>query len=57
MFEKLKNQMQECLSMDPESGYAQADEILIDLALNTKLTKKERQQIIDIYRKVDKWFS
>lgn len=49
--------MQECLSMDPESGYAQADEILIDLALNTKLTKKERQQIIDIYRKVDKWFS
>jgi hypothetical protein len=45
------------MEMDQEERHMHADSVLIQLALNTYLSKEQRRSIVDVYLNIDKWFS
>jgi len=58
VFEELKKDMSDCLlNEDTETAHMAADALLIDIALNTKFTKAQRTELVDIYYEVNKWYA
>ena len=57
-YEQLKNELQECIdSTDTEGAHGDADDILVAIALHTKLTKAQRIELVDMYEAVNKWYA
>lgn len=55
MFELYKSQLEECINnTDLICGYMDANEVLINIALNCHLLLNEREILIDLYNKIEK---
>lgn len=57
-FETLLSELKEIVRLDDrESAHEMGDAILEKIALNTGLTKNEREQLISVYRQILKWYA
>lgn len=58
MFQDYKDRLKECVSNgDTESAHGTADGILCEIALDTELTKEQREELVALYVEVDKWYA
>lgn len=44
-------------NFDTEYAHQKADEILVEVALHTGLSKQERKKLVALYNKVKKWYA
>jgi tRNA C32,U32 (ribose-2'-O)-methylase TrmJ len=59
-FETLLKDMEVCVQTskgDKEIGHKMADDVLVETALNPKMTRRQRKQIILLYNQVEKWYA
>jgi hypothetical protein len=57
-FEELKAYLQECIdNYDTEMAHGDADDALCTIALNTEFTKEQREELVELYADVKKWFA
>lgn len=40
-----------------EDGHYEADELLIKIAINTEFTKEQREELVSIYKDIEKWYA
>jgi hypothetical protein len=57
-FEEIKKRLKtECFTKSSETNHQNADDILREIALDTSLTREQREKLVEIYDRVGKWFA
>jgi hypothetical protein len=57
-YEDLKIGLQECVNNnDAEVAHQNADRLLKKVALHTGLSKAQREELVNLYSKVRKWYA
>lgn len=57
-FEDLKSEMRECIdNSDIEMAHVKADDILCYVAKCSHLVTQERYELVELWKKVDKWYA
>lgn len=44
-------------SSDPEIAHSIADSVLVEIALDTELTLRQKKSLVALYESIEKWYS